>query len=58
MNRSELENELAAVMSKKENAIEALVGRLSSVVTIEQLAALVAAERVLPNKISCSVQTF
>jgi hypothetical protein len=45
MNRSELENELAAVMRKKQNAIEILVGRLSSVVTTEQLAALVAAER-------------
>jgi hypothetical protein len=44
MNRTELENELATIMRKKENAIEILVGRLSSVVTTEQLSALIKAE--------------
>ena len=44
MNRTELENELATIMSKKENAIEILVGRLSSVTTTEQLSVLITAE--------------
>jgi len=43
-NRTELENELATIMRKKENAIEILVGRLSSVTTTEQLSVLIKAE--------------
>ena len=43
-NRVELENKLATIMNKKENAIEILVGRLSSVVTAEQLSVLITAE--------------
>jgi len=44
MNRTELENKLATIMRKKENAIEILVGRLSSVTTTEQLSILTKAE--------------
>jgi len=44
MNRVELENKLATIMRKKENAIEILVGRLSSVTTTEQLSVLIKAE--------------
>jgi hypothetical protein len=43
-NRIELENKLATIMNKKENAIEILVGRLSSVVSTEQLSVLITAE--------------
>ncbi len=43
-NRTQLENKLATIMRKKENAIEILVGRLSSVTTTEQLSILTKAE--------------